>query len=473
MSHAANPSRMTRLFVPDRAEPQYVRVIGVLLLAGLTLSGTIWLTIALPQVTLATGLLLMLLEVVLVAALSNLMVAILAALAAVLLANWYLVPPTRTWLVASTDDLIVLVVFVVSAVLSSVTVSLAIRKRAEAQRTGMEAETLRETLTEPSADPIAVLAQMSRIFSFTELRLADHLDTTVARYSSRANGSDDLVVDEPPRIDIQVIPGYTLQGWGPEVIGTDQSSFHSLAIAAVRAHEAKRTELEAARASELEAADRARSALLAAVGHDLRTPIAAISVSAAALKADQGLASEDTETLVATIGDSARRLEELVANLLDMSRLEAGQLIAHVSPISVDGAVARACLAQGSAQVRVDIAEGMPLALADDGLLERVLANLLSNAVRHSPAAVEVQCTEGRHGEAVEIAVRDHGPGLSQARLETLFQPFASSGDSGGNGLGVGLAIARGFCDAMGATLTPRPTPGGGLTMVVGLKEVP
>ena len=468
MTSAGRRSVLTRVFVPDRSEPDYFRVLAVLVLAGVTLSGTIWLTIALPQVTLTTGLLLMLLEVVLVAALSNVIVAIGAAVAAVLLANWYLVPPTRTLLVASTDDLIVLVVFVLAAVLSSVTVTLAIRKRAEAERTGREAETLRQTLTESSADPVAVLAQISRLFSFRELRLADHLDTTVARYGT-ADPEGEAGALAAPRVDIEVVDGYRIQGWGPQVIGADQVSFHSLAVAAVRAHEEHRTALAAARASELEAADRARSALLAAVGHDLRTPIAAISISAAALGPGQDLPAGDADALVETIADSARRLEGLVANLLDMSRLEAGQLIAHATPIAVDEPIARACLAQAGEPILVRIADGLPLVHADTGLVERVLANLLSNALRHSPPGAEVVCSADLVGDRVEIAVRDSGPGLSQAQQEALFRPFVSSGDSSGAGLGLGLAIANGFCDSMGATLRPESTPGGGLTMVVGL----
>lgn len=461
---------LARVFVPPRDNRAYARVAVVLLVAGLSLWLTTWLVVALPEVTLTSGLLLMMLEVVLVAALTNVAIAIAVAVVAVGVANWYLIPPTHTFFVQNTDDIILLVVFVVAAVASSLTVTLAIRLRIDAERASVEAAVLRETLTEPSgaSDPTAVLDQIARLYSFTRLLLQDSEGAAVAVWSE-AGDRTAAGGGSAPRVEVALVDGFRIQGWGPDVIGEDRRGFNSLALAAVRSHQSRRISQVASRAGQLEATDRARSALLAAVGHDLRTPLAAISISAAALEVDAGIDEADRGALVGTIAASAKRLEELIANLLDMSRLEAGQLIANLAPVAVDGAAASAAVSVPSDRILLRIDDDLPLVQADAGLLERVLANLMSNAVRHSPALTPVICSATLVGDRVEVAVMDHGPGLSSERLANPFEPFAASGETGGAGLGLGLAIAKGFCDAMAATLVALPTPRGGLTMVVGL----
>lgn len=461
---------LARVFVPPRDNRAYARVAVVLLVAGLSLWLTTWLVVALPEVTVTSGLLLMMLEVVLVAALTNVAIAIAVAVVAVGVANWYLIPPTHTFFVQNTDDIILLAVFVVAAAASSLTVTLAIRLRIDAERASVEASVLRDTLTEPSgaSDPSAVLDQIARLYSFTRLTLRDSDGSAVASWfaGGESDAPDPAVA---PRLDAALVDGFRIQGWGPAVIGEDLRGFNSLALAAVRSHQSRRISQVASRAGQLEATDRARSALLAAVGHDLRTPLAAISISAAALQVDGGIDEADWAALVGTISASARRLEELIANLLDMSRLEAGQLIANLGPVSVDGAAASAAVSFPSDRIQLKIDDDLPLVQADAGLLERVLANLMSNAVRHSPALTPVICAATLVGDRVEVAVVDRGPGLPSDRFANPFEPFAASGEAGGTGLGLGLAIAKGFCDVMAATLVALPTPRGGLTMVVGL----
>ena len=465
---------LARVFVPARDNRACARVTVVLLFAGLSLWLTTWLVVALPEVTLTSGLLLMMLEVVLVAALTNVAIAIAVAVVAVGVANWYFIPPTHTFFVQNTDDSILLAVFVVAAVASSLTVTMAIRLRIDAERASVEAAVLRETLTEPAgaADPNAVLDQIARLYSFTRLLLRDADGVAVARWTS-ASDPGSSAPGALPRVDAEVVDGFRIQGWGPAVIGEDRRGFHSLAAAAVRSHQSRHISQVASRAGQLEATDRARSALLAAVGHDLRTPLAAISISAAALQANSVIDDADRAELVGNIAASSKRLEELIANLLDMSRLEAGQLIANIGPVSVDGAAASAAVAFTPGRIELRMADDLPLVQADAGLLERVLANLMSNAVRHSPESTPVICSARVVDDRVEVAVADRGPGLPADRLENPFEPFAASGDTGGAGLGLGLAIAKGFCDAMAATLTARPTPWGGLTMVVGLQVAP
>ncbi len=222
---------------------------------------------------------------------------------------------------------------------------------------------------------------------------------------------------------------------------------------------------EAAHARELAEIDRVRSALLAAVGHDLRTPLAAIKAAVSSLRQpDIEWPPEARAELLATVEESSDRLDGLVDNLLSMSRLQAGVLSVQLQPVPLDGVVAQALLHSQYA-VEVDVPEDLPLVRADPGLLERVVANLVANAVAVSR---EVLVTAGLAGDGVALRIIDRGPGVPAADRERIFAPFQRLHDrTTSGGLGLGLAIARGFTEAMGASLTPSDTPGGGLTMTI------
>jgi len=222
------------------------------------------------------------------------------------------------------------------------------------------------------------------------------------------------------------------------------------------------------RAEELERIDATRTSLLAAVVHDLRTPLATISSSAELLVADLDLPDYQRRELVDHVARAARSLSSLLDNLLDVTRLQAGVLIAHLAPTDVADALDCGPDFDWSA-VTVDLPDDLPMVRGDAGLLERVLCNLLENAARHSPPGTPVTLTARREGEGVTIRVADHGPGVDPGRFADLFTPFERLG-RGGSGLGLGLAIARGFTEAMGGRLVPSTTPGGGLTMTVELE---
>lgn len=239
---------------------------------------------------------------------------------------------------------------------------------------------------------------------------------------------------------------------------------------------------QAAHARELTAADTMRTALLAAVGHDLRTPLAGVKAAVTSLRQDDvAWTPSETAELLATIEESADRLTGLVANLLDMSRLQAGALSVHLRPVALDevvpaalGDLAYGDLSYGSGgatAVGIEVAEALPMVLADSGLLERVVANLVQNALRYA-ADQSVLVTARRIADQIELAVVDHGPGIPVTAREQVFAAFQRLGDSagtGGVGVGLGLAVARGFVTAMGGTLVAAETQGGGLTMTVAL----
>jgi two-component system sensor histidine kinase KdpD len=233
---------------------------------------------------------------------------------------------------------------------------------------------------------------------------------------------------------------------------------------AARAVENRRLAVEA---DELAQIDRLRAALLGAVGHDLRTPLAGIKAAVSSLRApDVKFSDDDRAELLATVEESADRLAAVVDNLLALSRLQAGVLSIDLQPTAVDAVAAQAALVTDPS-VQVTVPDDLPHALADAGLLERVVANLLANARKASPPGATVTIRGDTTGAEIRLAVVDHGPGLPVAAREAAFAPFQRLDDHTGGGLGLGLAIARGFTEAQGGTLIPSDTPGGGLTMTI------
>ena len=242
-------------------------------------------------------------------------------------------------------------------------------------------------------------------------------------------------------------------------------------LAARRTHEAARA---AAEAEALAQVDRTRTALLAAVGHDLRTPLAAAKAAVSTLRSvDLDLVEADRDELIATADESLDRLTALIENLLDMSRLQAGAMAVLLRPVALEEVVSRALddVGDDAAHVRLDLPRTVPDVDADPGLLERVLANLVANALGFSPPGDPPRLSATTAGETVEVRVVDRGPGIPADQREQVFLPFQRLGDTDNTtGVGLGLALSRGFAEAMGGTLVPEDTPGGGVTMVLSLR---
>jgi two-component system sensor histidine kinase KdpD len=279
-------------------------------------------------------------------------------------------------------------------------------------------------------------------------------------------------------LDVAVAGGYRLVGTGQARMAEDPAFVESLAAAAVRSYESGQMESEQRRAEQLAEVDKARTALLASVGHDLRTPLSGLRLAVDALRdpASQ-LDAESTQDLLETVDDSTSRLDELITNLLDMSRLEAGVVMVRVVPTPVDAAVAAAVLAFPNARIEVDVSDTFPLVLADPALLERVVENLVSNALRYAGPTPTSPVRVSAHelGDAVAVDVVDHGPGLAAHRDTEATAP-STAGLDGSAGradrsAGLGLAIVRGFCAAMEVGLEFRDTDGGGLTVRLLLRE--
>ncbi|NYI44713.1 two-component system sensor histidine kinase KdpD [Nocardioides aromaticivorans] len=241
---------------------------------------------------------------------------------------------------------------------------------------------------------------------------------------------------------------------------------------------ARRAEAAAAAAG-IEAADRVRAALLTAVGHDLRTPLAAAKASVSGLRStDVSVSPQDHDDLLATADDALDRLAALVGNLLDMSRLQAGAMPVRLRPVALGDVLASALDDLGVAPrgVVVDVPDDLPAVVTDPGLLERVLVNLVANAQRFSPAGRPplVRAAVAGDGSTVVVEVVDRGPGIAAEDAERVFQPFQRLGDTDNStGIGLGLAVARGLTDAVDGDLVPGRTAGGGLTMTLSLPAEP
>ena len=260
--------------------------------------------------------------------------------------------------------------------------------------------------------------------------------------------------------------------------------FATLADLTARAWEGQELAKQAARAETLAETDRIRAGLLAAVGHDLRTPLAGIKAATSSLRQDD-VRWSDTEraALLETIEESTDRLSDVISNLLAMSRIQAGALPVSLQPVALDEVVARALLHGTTRPVAVDTPDTLPLVLADAGLLEQVVANLVDNAARFTPAGQAVRDPRGRHPSRPPTPPQPQllgctswttGPASSPVSGTPFSCPFQRLGDQDTtSGLGLGLAIARGFLDAMNGRLEPSSTHGGGLTMTISLPTAP
>jgi len=267
---------------------------------------------------------------------------------------------------------------------------------------------------------------------------------------------------------------------GQRTTEPDRSATRLMALAADQLGLAIRRDGLRREATEVEIArqaDTLKSALLDAVSHDLRTPLASIRAQAGSLAdRDVPLAVEDARRAGAAIDTEAERLDRLVREVLDLSRIESGGLRPDLEAIDLADAVPpvldRLRPLLGERPVDVAIADDLPPARADAVLLDGLLTNLVENVARHapSPAALRIAAIAGQ--ERIELTVDDAGPGVPAASLGRLFNRFdrlPSAREGSRRGLGLGLSIVRGFAEAMGATVRAEASPLGGLRIVVSL----
>ncbi|MEV6347385.1 DUF4118 domain-containing protein, partial [Actinoplanes sp. NPDC051851] len=416
--------------------------------------------------SLANDILLFLAAVVAVALIGGLWPALLAAVAGSLLLNWFFTPPVGRFTIAEGENLLALGIFVVVALAVSWVVDTAARKTRQAAQAGADAQTLAAVAGGVLRGERPLIALMRRLVE------TFGLDAVALREGGVVVAAVGDLVDEPDTVVAidgrleMVLAGRTLEA-------SDRRIVEAFAAQTAVALRQERLAAEAAMAKPLAEADRMRTALLAAVSHDLRTPLAAAKAAVASLRStDVHFDEHDRAELLETADESLDRLTRLVTNLLDMSRLQAGALGVTAIAVGAEEIVPRALddLGPPGRAVRLYLPEDLPYLHADPGLLERVILNVTANALRHSPVERPPVITASTHGPAVEIRVIDHGPGIPEDRWADVFLPFQRLGDrDNGTGVGLGLALSRGLTEAMGGTLTPEETPGGGLTMIISL----
>ncbi|MFT7839750.1 DUF4118 domain-containing protein [Saccharothrix sp. BKS2] len=440
--------------------------------------------------TFATDLVGFFLATVLVALIGGLGPAVVAALFGAGLLNFFFTPPYHSLAVATTENLVTLAAMLVVAVLVALVVDRAARLVEQGARARTEAALLasyaRTVLTSPFP-VVRLLEQVRENFGLESVALLERRGGTWARVACVGPGP----CDEPDEadVDVPVTADVHLALRGRALPASDQRALEAAAGQALLALRQQRMAAETAQAQRRAETTELRTALLSAVGHDLRTPLTSIKAAIGSLRdPDLRLSAQDTADLLETVEVSADRLTGLIDNLLDSSRLATGAVAPRLRAVTYDEAVARALAGVDErAAVSLDVAEHLPPVLADVGLLERVVANVVDNALRHgrlSPRRVvdvdgdgtiavdepEVAVRASAYGDRVELRVVDHGQGLPKNTAEAVFEPFQRLGDRDATpGVGLGLSVAKGFVDAMGGTITAEDTPGGGLTVVISL----
>ncbi|MFN8024256.1 MAG: DUF4118 domain-containing protein [Acidimicrobiales bacterium] len=427
------------------------------------------------HVSVGSALLLDLAVVVAVAALGGLVPGLVASVVAVGLTNWFLTPPLHTLTVNDPENVVALVVFVMVTVVISVLVDRSARRSREATTARAEATALaRSAATLVGArDPLPELLEQLRT-TFGLSSAAIHERTAEGWWPTQLVGERRLEADDGHAIELSRSGDVRLVVDGPAVRADQLDTLRAFADQLALAVEARRLRDEAANAELVAQTDALRAALLRAVSHDFRTPLAAITASASGLQqADATFSEADRAALLDEIVAAAGRLERMVRDLLDISRLQAGAVELALGPVALEEVVAT--VASGvdrEGRVDIEVPDDLPLVTADRALLERALANVVSNALAWSPADRAVVIDGAAFDERVVVRVVDHGPGVAPADRDRIFVPFQRLGDRSRDvGAGLGLAIAHGFVEAMGGTIEADDTPGGGLTMTITLRE--
>src|SRR3984885_9254481 len=445
---------------------------GVILVAGLPLL-TAALVAGQSKLSLADDLLMYLVAIVAVAVVGGFWPAVLAAVTSSLLLNWYFTRPVHTLTIADPQNLLALLLFVTVAVTVSSVVHLAAHRALQAARSSQEAAellALARTVLGGADPPTAVLDHLTATKG-GRAEIVERIGGQWVRVAASGTAPDGAAT-----VRVEVRPDLALVISAPSRHLTSRL-LDGFAAQAASALDRDRLRTQAAQAEALAEGNRMRTALLAAVSHDLLTPLASIKASVSTLRqTDVQWTPADEAALLATIEQSADRLDALIGNLLDMSRLSTGSLQPFLRPTAIDevAPVALRWLDAGM-NVQMRVPDRLPLVRTDPGLLERVLANLFSNALAYSPPGRPPAMRATHAGDSVILEITDHGPGVPDALKERMFEPFerldASRREARttGNGVGLGLAVVKGFLDTMGGSVAAADTPGGGLTIRVTL----
>jgi two-component system, OmpR family, sensor histidine kinase KdpD len=394
--------------------------------------------------------------------------------------NFFFTQPIHTLNVAKPEDLVALAAFLVVSVIVGTLLSSAVAQRTRAERREREALLLQHFGTrllsgEPEAQVLASFAH-----AITDL-------FPVIRCEIRTELSAEPVIAEKGKVDgavgpPEVVPmvtmgrevGQILLYHGPpplQVSMDERNVVRAFASQMGLALEGMRLGREASQARLDAETNSLRAALFSSVTHDLRTPLASITASVTSLlDADTSFTGEDRRDLLETIRQEAERLNRLVGNLLDLSRIRAGALTPSVTPTPIDevieSVVARMQPTLAGHDVRLMLRDNLPDVPIDVVLIDQVLTNLLENAAKFSPAGTPIVVSATRWQDSVEVRVSDRGEGIPRQERERVFEPFVRGDHEAANGAGLGLSIGRAIVESHGGRIWIEGTPGGGTTLV-------
>ncbi|MCZ9881951.1 ATP-binding protein [Arthrobacter sp. B2a2-09] len=440
-----------------------------------------------PSHNIATAVLLQLTGSVAVALVGGLWPALLGALWSSLLVNFFSIPPVGTLTISDPENILALLVFVgVSAAVAAV-VDVSARRSKEAARARAEATTLGDLTRGASSAEDTVDGLLKQALDVFQMRGAALFKAGVAgpagaaggwRLVAKAGEAASLPPDSGENTE-QIDAGTRLVLSGRILPASDRRLLS--AFGAHLSAQLERRQLAASRREVMRLAESntMRTSILRAVSHDLRTPLAGIKLAVGGLRqSNVHYTPEEEQELLATIEECSDRLDVLVGNLLDMSRITSDSVNALIRPVRWYEVIPSALHGFPQGRVRVDLPGNMPEIEADAGMLERVIANIVENAIKYAPDSdvVLVGAAGGFSSSTLdgmpsgELRIIDHGQGVPAESVVRMFQPFQRLNDvPSTTGVGLGLAVAKGFTEAMGGTLTAEETPGGGLTMVIRL----
>jgi two-component system, OmpR family, sensor histidine kinase KdpD len=461
------------------------------------------LLLAVVDHSVATAVLIQLAGAVAVALVGGLWPAVAGALWSSLLVNYFSTPPHGDLAIHDPQDFISLAVFVGVSVAVAGVVDGSARRSKEASRAQAEAATLGDLALGASRSGDTLLGLLTEALDAFGASGAAVVSGLPAAAGQVPGGTDQRDQGRTPHLlasagdvsgwqgetqDLRGLPGMTtievdggtsLVLFGREVPASGRRLLGAFAVH-VKA-QLERRQLEASRHEILRLAEgnTMRTAILQAVSHDLRTPLAGIKVAAGGLlQSTVAYSPAEQRELLETIDECTDRLDLLVGNLLDMSRITAQSVEPLLGPVRWSEAVDAALRGLPSDAVAVTLPGNLPPVDADPGLLERVIANIVENALKYAPGSglAVTSTADGLGSETLdghpcgELRIVDHGPGVPGRKIPDMFRPFQRLDDlPQAGGVGLGLAVAQGFVQAMRGTLTAEETPGGGLTMIVRL----
>ncbi len=470
------------LALDRRRLPRPVRAV----LAGFVPAGIVTLAALLPvEIPTTTAALSYVLAVVVSAAAGGLVAGLVASVCSFLALNFFFTPPLHTFAVEETADLVALAVFLAVSATVGTMLSRVLEQRARAERREREARLLHHLGTRlrsgvPTEEVLRSLAGSVRdLFDLARCEIDSELaegPLVAERPGGHSEGGREevipITVQDRELGRIVAVPN----GTHPVLTSEERGVIQTLATQIALAIDGVRLGSEAEEARLEAETNRLRAALFSSVTHDLRTPLASITASVSSLLEDGSpLKGADRRELLETIDEEAGRLNRVIGNLMDLSRMRAGAVMPSKSPTAVDelieGVIARSGSLLKDHPIRLMLRENLPEIPLDLVQIDQAMTNVLENAARFTPAGKQITVAAARWRDGVQIRIADRGPGIPKEEREHVFEPFVRGESSSGTGLG--LAIARAIVEAHGGTILVTDEPGGGAAVVIELPERP